>query len=232
MGGIVDAASSQLGSGIVPGSYISIYGTGLSDSSSVATTAALPLALDSVSVSFDVPSANLSAPGYLYYVSPGQVNVQVPWELAGQTSVQIKVSIDQSSGTVLTVPVVPVAPALFVYGQSLAAALDQNALLIGAANPARRGSTVSLFANSLGQVSNQPATGDPAPSSPLAQTVTGPTVTVGGIPAAVQFSGLAPGFSGLYQVNIAIPANVPAGVQPVVITAGGVASPAARLNVQ
>jgi len=231
-GGVLDAASSKLGNGIVPGSYISIYGTGLSDSNSVATTAALPLALAAVSVSFDVPSAGLSVPGYLYYVSPGQVNVQVPWELAGQTSVQIKVSVDQSSGTVVTVPVTLIAPALFIYGPSLAAALDQNYALIGTANPARRGSTVSLFANSLGPVSNQPATGDVAPFSPLAQTMTLPTVTVGGMPAPVQFSGLAPGLSGLYQVNITVPSNAPAGLQPIVVTAGGVASPAAQLNVQ
>ena len=228
--GIVNAASSTLGSGIVPGSYITLYGTGLSDSTSIADSATLPLQLNDVSVSFDAPG--ISVPGHLYYVSAGQVNVQVPWELAGQTSVQIKVSIDYSSGTVVTVPVAPTSPAVFVYGSNQAAALDENAALIGTANSARRGHIVSFFANALGPVSNQPATGDPAPSSPLAVSITTPTVTIGGVPAAVQFSGLAPGFTGLYQVNVTIPANAPVGSDAVLITSGGVTSPAAQVAVQ
>ncbi len=227
--GIVDAASSLLLGGIVPGSYITLYGTGLSDSNTVATTNTLPLQLDSVSVSFDSPG--ISVPGHLYYVSPGQVNVQVPWELAGQTSTQIKVSIDASSGTVVTVPVAPASPSLFIYGQSQAAALDENAALVGSVNPARRGHIISLFANALGPVSNTPGTGDPAPSSPLAVTNTIPTVSIAGIPATVQFSGLAPGFTGLYQVNVIVPENAPPGSDAVMLTINGVSSPSAQIAV-
>jgi len=228
--GVVNAASSQLGAGIVPGSYITLYGTGLSDTTNLSNTVTLPLALDEVSVSFDAPGVSL--PGRLYYVSPGQINVQVPWELAGQTSVQIKVSINQSSGTVVTVLVSPVSPAVFVYGQLQAAALDENAALVGTANPARRGRIVSLFVNSLGPVSNQPATGEPAPSFPLAITTTLPAVTVGGVAARVLFSGLAPGFTGLYQINVEIPAAAAAGSLPVIVTAGGVSSPTVLIAVQ
>jgi len=228
--GVVNAASSQLGNGIVPGSYITLYGTGLSDTTAVSSSATLPLSLSSVSVSFDAP--NLSVPGRIYYASPTQVNVQVPWELAGQSSVQLKVSINRSSGTVVTVPVAPVAPALFVYGQSQAAALDENNALVGTSNPARRGHVVSFFANSLGAVTNQPGSGNPAPSSPLATTVAVPAVTVGGIPAAVQFSGLAPGFTGLYQINVQIPANAPTGSAAVVVTESGVTSLAVQIAVQ
>ena len=57
---IVNAASQQLANGIVPGSYITLYGTGLSDTTNVATTVSLPLALDGVSVSFDAPGASLA----------------------------------------------------------------------------------------------------------------------------------------------------------------------------
>ncbi|MDQ6706980.1 MAG: hypothetical protein M3Z85_13515, partial [Acidobacteriota bacterium] len=66
--GVVNAASFQAGSGIAPGSYISIFGTGLSDDTNTASTSPLPLSIDGVSVSFDVPSAGLSVPGRLYYV--------------------------------------------------------------------------------------------------------------------------------------------------------------------
>ncbi len=228
--GVVNAASSQLGAGVVPGSYITLYGTGLSDTTSLSNTAILPLALDDVSVSFDAPGVSL--PGRLYYVSPGQINVQAPWELAGQTSVQIKVSIDQSSGTVVTVPVAAVSPAVFVYGQTQAAALDENAALIGTANPARRGRIVSLFVNSLGPVSNQPATGETAPSNPLATTTGLPTVTIGGVAGRVLFSGLAPGFTGLYQINVEIPAAAATGSLPLVVSAGGVSSPTVLIAVQ
>lgn len=58
------------------------------------------------------------------------------------------------------------------------------------------------------------------------------TVTIGGVAAPVTFSGLAPGFSGLYQVNVTVPQNALTGVQPVVIMAGGVASNASRLPVE
>src|ERR1019366_8439474 len=80
-GGVVDAAAGK--SPIAPGSYVSIYGASLCEYTDSVTYApyALPLTLDGVTVSFDVPSAKISVPGHLTFVSPGQVNVQVPWEL-------------------------------------------------------------------------------------------------------------------------------------------------------
>jgi uncharacterized protein (TIGR03437 family) len=78
-GGIVNAA--DYGPTVAPGSYVSIFGTGLSDATDAAETSRLPLSIDLATVSFDAPSAGISAPGHLTYVSPGQVNVQVPWEL-------------------------------------------------------------------------------------------------------------------------------------------------------
>ena len=66
----------------------------MSDFTDQSTTSILPLAIDYVNVSFDVPSAGISVPGHLTYVSPTLVNVQVPWELAGQSSAQVKVTID------------------------------------------------------------------------------------------------------------------------------------------
>jgi minor extracellular serine protease Vpr len=170
-------------------------------------------------------------------VSPTQLNVQVPWELQGQASVQIKVTIDFSPGNVVTVPVVSVAPAIFAFTDSglkaqTAAALDESNRVVTSGNPVVRGHVAQLFVNALGPVSNTPATGSPAPASPLASAVTTPSVTIGGQPAVVQFSGLAPGFSGLYQVNVVVPQNIGTGPQAVVISSGGLSSPPVNISVQ
>jgi uncharacterized protein (TIGR03437 family) len=234
--GVVNAASFQVGQGIAPGSYISIFGSGLSDITDLETTTTLPLSLAQVSVSFDVPSAGLSLPGRIYYVSPGQVNVQVPWGLGGQTSVQMKVNVGESVGKLYTVPLSDYAPGVFEYNESantrLAAALDAGNRLIGSANPAVRGQTIQVFANGLGPVDHTPADGAPAPSDPLARTQAPPTVTIGGQAAEVSFSGLAPGFAGLYQLNVVIPAGLSAGTQTMTVTVNGLTSKTVNLPVQ
>ncbi len=232
-GGIADSASFST-AGIVPGSFISLFGTGLSDITDSNTQSFLPLSLDGVFVSFDAPG--ISLPGRIYFISPGQVNVQVPWELAGATSAKIKVTIDPSAGNVMTVPVLVAAPALFTYSDTaasstVAAALDENYKLVGSANPVARGHLVQLYANALGPVNNTPLDGYPASSTTLSATTLPVTATVGGQHALVQFSGLAPGFAGLYQVNLTIPANITAGLQPVILTVNGVASPAVNIQV-
>ncbi len=234
--GVLNAATFDIASGIAPGSYATLFGAGLSDSTRGESTVSLPLSLNGVSVSFDVPG-KLSLPGRLYYVSPTQVNLQVPWELQGQWSVQIKVSIQDSLGSVYTVPLVQYSPGIFQFpeqgtGRTLAAAEHAGGSIITSGNAAKRGELIELFVNGLGPVSNQPATGEPAPSSPLATTRALPSVTIGGVTAPVQFSGLTPGISGLYQVNVTLPANTPIGLQPVAVSIGGVTSKPAMLPVQ
>jgi minor extracellular serine protease Vpr len=231
--GVVNAASFT--SPIAPGSYVTIFGSALSDPGNTmrATTSILPLALDAVTVSFDVPSANLSVPGYMYFVSPGQVNIQVPWELQGQPSAKVKVTVNETSwGNVVTVPLADYTPAFFE-GNGMVAAVDTNGKVIKASNPAVTGKAIQLFANGLGPVTHQPASGSPAPSSPsLAETTSKPVVMIGGQQATVSFSGLAPGFSGLYQVNVTVPSNLTAGSYPITLSIGGVTSPTAQLPVR
>jgi uncharacterized protein (TIGR03437 family) len=231
-GGIVNAASANPGAAVAPGSYISIYGSNLSDYTDSATTARLPLAIDYVNVSFDVPSAGISVPGRLLYVSPGLVNVQVPWELAGQSSAQVKVTIDYSYGNVVTLSLSDFAPAFFEIATNTVAALDASYQVITSSHPAVRGQTIALYANGLGAVTNAPATGDPASATNLSWTQSTPTVTIGGVSAPVQFSGLAPGFSALYQLNVTVPSNIAAGSQPVVVSIGGKTSKASAITVQ
>lgn len=229
---VVDAASFLAGGAVAPGSYITLFGSGLSDSTGTQLGTRLPPGFRNVSVSFDVPSSHISAPGHIVFVSPTQVNVQVPWELQGQNAAQVKVTIHYSPGNVITVPLSDYAPGFFEGTAGAVAALDASYRIINASNPAQRGQTVSLFANGLGPVNNQPASGDPAPSSPLATTKVQPNVTIGGQNAPVSFSGLAPGFAGLYQLNVTVPSGIGAGNQPLVVTIGGKTSKTSGIVVQ
>ncbi len=230
--GIVNAASFEGGRAVAPGSYISIFGSDLSDFTDSATTIPLPLAIDFAIVTFDVPSAGISVPGHLVFVSPSQVNLQVPWELQGQSSAQVKVTIDLTNGNVYTLPLSNYSPAFFEIGNGAVAALDLNNQVIGASNPAKRGQVVQLFGNGLGPVTNQPASGDPAPSSPLAQTKSTAVVTIGTAQATVSFSGLAPGFPGLYQINAVVPTSLTPGTYPITVAIGGQTSKASTIVVQ
>lgn len=235
--GVVNAGSLRVGSGVAPGSYITIFGRGFSDVTRVSASSYLPLSLAGVSVSFDVPSRRLSLPGRMYFLSDGQINVQVPWELQGLNSVQMKVSYGDFSSAVYTVPLNDYSPAAFEYteagsGRLLAAARDEAFQLIGSANPARRGRAIQIYCNGLGPVENVPATGEASPVSPLATSRAPAEVTIGGRPAQVLFSGLTPQAIGLYQLNVVVPADVPAGIQPVTITVNGIVSKATAIPVQ
>ncbi len=234
-GSVLNAGSFTSGQAIAPGSYIAIFGSNLSNTNDSATAAILPLAIDLVTVSFDVPSAQLSVPGHLIFVSPSQVNVQVPWELQGQSSVQIKVSVGDgfglAFGNVVTVPLSNYSPAFFeISGQ--VAALDSNAHAVNSANPATRGQTIQLFVNGLGPVSNQPASGDPATASPLSMCTGSATVTIGTAQVSPGFCGLASGFAGLYQLNVTIPTSLAAGSLPITVAIGGQTSKASSISVR
>ena len=234
--GVVNAASLRAG-GLAPGSYISIFGTALSPALRVASTPSLPLSLATVSVGFDVPGRTLSYPARLHFVSENQINVQIPWELEGFSSVRLKVSIGDISTALYTLPLSNYSPGVFEYtepasGRMLAAALDQNFRLVGTANPAGRGRAIQVYINGLGPVDNRPPSGEPSPASPLSSTKTTPAVTIGGRPAQVLFSGLAPYNVGLYQVNLVVPQDAPTGIQPLAVTVEGAVAKTASIPVQ
>ena len=222
---------------VAPGSYAAIYGNNLGYATDENyNTLRLPLSMDHVTVSFDAPATGslpaVSVPGYIIYTSPSQVNVQVPWELQGYSSASVKVTVyERGFGNVVAVPVASYAPAIFPYGSIAAAANVTNGSIITASNPAARGSYIALFCNGLGPVTNQPASGNPAVATPLSQTPEKPTVMIGGVVGKVNFSGLTPGFPGLYQVNVQVPANIAAGMQPITVAIGGATSSSLMLPV-
>ena len=228
----------EVGQGLAPGSYISIYGRNLSEALRVSTTPYLPLALAGVSVSFDIQESGISEPARLHFASEGQINVQIPWRLLGYNSAQMKVSIGPDTSSALyTVLLNNHAPALFEItdlggtGRRIAAALDESFAVISSTNPVRAGRIVQLYVNGLGPVDNPPESGEATPASPLARTLEQPTVTLGGWTSAVKFSGLAPYNVGLYQVNVEVPAGLVPGLYEVVISIGGVDSKSALLYV-
>jgi minor extracellular serine protease Vpr len=240
---------------VAPGSYIAIKGSNLmnplellntAQGYDLVSTAAFPLSFDGVNVSFDVPSAKISVPAPVYFACPSnapsgtpcavtgssQINVQVPWELEGQTSAQVKVIIDEAiDGTVVTVPLANYAPAFFFNSGNVADAIDTNGHLVTSSNPAVPGQYVQLYANGLGPVNSPPADGAPIPLSSTAQytqaasTTTPCTVSIGSQQAQVAFCGIAPFTPGEYQVNVQVPTNLSAGNQPITISVGGATSP-------
>jgi len=168
-------------------------------------------------------------------VSAQQVNLQVPWELAGQTQSSISVTMNGQTGTAQTVSLAAFAPGIFVTSGTQGAILSSPSYqLVDSSSPAVAGVTyVQVFCTGLGPVSNQPATGEAAPLSPLSYTTAKPTVTVGGVPVNVLFSGLTPTLVGVYQLNFQVPAAAPTGpTVPVVATIGGVTSNTVTMAVQ
>lgn len=230
--GVVDAASSQVGGGLAPGSYITIYGTALSDATHYLSTTFLPFSMSGASVSFYAPDGSKDWPGRLWYVSPTQINVQIPWEVQGQTSVQMAVNIGDWS-VPYTIPIAPALPAMFLYGGNLAVAQDEHYQLVTTSNPVRHGRFIHIYANGLGPVDHTPLSGEATPFDPLARTLSIPAVSIGGVAAPdVLFSGLTPGSIGLYQIDVVIPQDAPSGLQAVTITQNGVASQVAYLPVE
>jgi uncharacterized protein (TIGR03437 family) len=157
-----------------------------------------------------------------------QINFQYPWEalpgdLVPNSSFTSSFFIVTNNGISSEMVFVGhhkfYSPGIFTTDGTTAAAFHGVGFApVTSADPASPGETVVLYATGLGPVSSNPGSGNPAPMTPpLSETNGAPDVTVGGVPAVIRFSGLAPGYVGLYQVNIELPANVPSGNQDVII---------------
>jgi uncharacterized protein (TIGR03437 family) len=206
---------------IAPGGLISIYGTGLSPSSESAGQIPLPDTLASACVSVNsevIP---------LFYVSPTQINAQLPFDAAGGGSLVVRTPGGTSAAFALTV--FPAAPTVFRDGTAgpitgLAAVFraNDNYSLVTLSNPIHPNDILVIFATGMGLTSPEPATGDVAPSNPLAVVSDVPVVTLGGAPLDLLYAGLAPAEVGVYQVNVEVPWSAPEGMQlPLTITQGG-----------
>jgi uncharacterized protein (TIGR03437 family) len=159
----------------------------------------------------------------LFSVSATQIVFQAPWQLVSQTSASIVVTSSGGTSSTFMASVAATAPGVFTSGSLQIQNVSGQA--ISSSNPAKPGDVIVTYCVGLGPVSNQPATGAASSGNPLSQTQDTVTATLGGIAAPVQFAGLAPGYVGLYQVNIQIPGNAPLGNSiALVVTSGGVSS--------
>ena len=234
IGAIVDAASFSAGTPVAPGSIVSVFGENLSEFEGSISSLPLPIALKHASVSFDFPEQNISVPGRLYYAGERQANLQVPWELAGLNFVFVKVRIEDSASEVFRLDLAREAPGIFEFSfeavrQAVVTHLDGT--VATPSNPASPGETVIVYATGLGPVTQAQSSGEPPAGLDPVWTQSPATVEVGGLPATVHFSGLTPGLVGLYQVNITLPAGLPAGNLTLVIISNGVASNVAVIPV-
>ena len=219
VGGVSNAASYT--GAFAPGGIISIFGTELAPATGVADTSPLPTILAGTWATIN------GTPAPLYFVSGGQMNIQIPYEAPANATATLR--IENGASVFYSLNIAATAPAIFTtnaQGTGQGAILNTSYQLVDATHPATPGSTyLQIYCIGLGAVSNQPADGAAALSNPLSQTSTLPQVTIGGVSVNASFSGLAPGFVGLYQVNALVPEGVTAGdAVPVTISIGGATS--------
>ena len=231
-GGVLNAASSALGVPLAPCSLVSIYGTNLANGSAAQEVPPLQTTLAGTQLQWS------GQPLYLLAATTGQINAQVPCELSVNTQLQIAVNLSGALSVPTQLPMAAYSPAIFTAdqtGQGQGSILDYGptglaapVILTSPPNPtvaAHAGDILAIFCTGLGAVNPAVPTGQPAGSSPPSSTTATPTVSIGGINAPVLFSGMAPGFAGLYQVNVTVPSGITPGTQvPIVLSIGGLSS--------
>jgi uncharacterized protein (TIGR03437 family) len=210
-----------------PGGLISIFGTNLG--SAVAQPPAFPLPTTLAGVSVELAGNGEQFP--LWYVSPTQINAQMPYDVP-TGSVQVRVRNAAGVSNTDTITVSARAPKIFALdfsGAGPAVATTTSFKILSDAVPANPADTIVLWMNSMGASSGNPVAGQPAPGTTTgsqASTITGVTATVSGQNAPVTFAGLSPGSAGLYQVNVQMPFAVISGPVPVSVSVGGVTTQA------
>ncbi|MBL8229227.1 MAG: hypothetical protein JNL98_12145 [Bryobacterales bacterium] len=228
-GSLRHSASFITGAPVAPGQLISILGGNLADRESRVNAPPFPQSLDETEVLLG------GRPLPLLFTSTGQINAQIPYDLASDVQHQVVVR----RGNTLSVPeqfvVAQAQPGIFTvneqgFGQGFIRRADGR--VADAANPARRGDTVVILCTGLGLVTPLLPPGAPAPPTP--PTVVAPVqAAIGGRTAIVVSATLDPGSAGRYRVQVTVPADSPLGSQiPVVITAAGRSSEPVTMAVQ
>jgi uncharacterized protein (TIGR03437 family) len=229
-GGVLNGASFQ--PGISSGSWITISGTNLSSKTDTWNNSivkgALPTTLDGVSVMVG------GEPAYIEYISATQINAVAPNVPAG--SVPVTVTTASGTSQAAMAQLTAEQPAFFQWGnyavatrQNFSLAVKNGTFAGTTTVPAAPGDVIILWGTGFGPTSPSAPAGQETPSTTTYNTATAVSVTVGGKPATVYGAALAPGYAGLYQIAIQIPASLANGDYPVVATIAGVPSPSTTL---
>lgn len=231
---IVNAADNLV-EPLAPNTIATLYGKNLayataSLTSSEVSGGVLPTVLPGTGVHLIVGGLLAN----LYYVSPTQINFLVPLNLL-PGAVNVQVVIDGLAGPSIAVQLAPAAPALFQLDSQYAVATRADGSVITPAAPAKPGDIVILYATGLGQTSPPLAYDElPMSAAPLADAANF-QLLVDGVAAdshAVLYAGIAPGFAGLYQINLILPVTAGANPEIRIGTGGAVSTTGVRLPVQ
>ena len=212
-------SAADLASPVAPGGLMSVLGTNLSATNLATNEIPLPTALNDSCLIVN------GQPVHMLFVSPAQVNAQMPAQAVGNVSIAMHTPGGVSNTFLLNV--LPGAPAVF---RSISGDLTNvptvvrffNGLMVTSTNPVHRGDILTIYLTGLGAVNPPIADGAPAPLNPLSTTLITPSVQIGGADCPVLFSGLVPGYVGLYVLNVSVPSSTPQGLSvPLTISEGG-----------
>jgi uncharacterized protein (TIGR03437 family) len=233
-GGAVSAASLAANAPLAPGGYISIFGKNLASGSHAADQLPLDTTLGGTQVLLGTELLPLQ------YAGNGQINAVIPYDIQVNTPQQLLVAENGAYSMPETVLLAPAQPAVFTQNQTGSGAgaimvvkADGTQFLNTASAPATAGDALVIYCSGLGAVTPAVAAGSAAPSSPLSKTVNDVTVSIGGRNVEPFFAGLTPGYAGLYQVNVIVPAGIATGSDvPVIVSAAGAPSPAVTVAIR
>jgi uncharacterized protein (TIGR03437 family) len=219
---------------IAPNTWVEIKGSNLaatgdtriwqgSDFSAGGLT--MPTTLDGVSATVN------GKPAYIYYISPTQANILTPPD-AISGSVAVRLSYGGQTSAAFMAPAQALSPAFFVFGGGpYVAAIHSDGAYIGPATlypglttPAKPGETIAIYADGFGATNSPVQSGSVTQSGVLTPL---PAVTIGGVPATVQFAGLVG--PGEFQFNVVVPAGLDNGDQPITATYNGASTQAGTL---
>jgi uncharacterized protein (TIGR03437 family) len=210
---VVNAASLQPGA-VAPGENVTLYAPGIGPevglASHVDANGMTETTLGGAQVLFD------GTPAPLFYAQSGQINLQVPYGVAGST--QMEVFYQGASRVRMVLPVTDSAPGLYP------AITNQDGAINSADNPAPRDSIVTLLATGVGALSPAGVSGRAA-QAPGAQPVLPLALTIAGNLSDILSASEAPGLVGTLQINARVPGGfVPTGILPVVLSVGNASS--------
>jgi uncharacterized protein (TIGR03437 family) len=225
-GSILNAFNPQLGSALAPGTIVQIYGSGLASATVPSPVVPLPTILNGTQIIIG------GIPAPLFYVSPGQINAQIPFELNPNNQYQLIVSANGALTAPVPIQLSPVTPGFLVNPDGSLIAQHPDGTLITPASPAQPGENVTTYLAGMGNTTTTVSDGDVSPTDPPAATAVPPILLLNGMPSPLLFAGLTPTLVGLYQIDFQIPPDTANGDLMVAISQDLFVSNSAIMPVQ